>query len=66
MTVPTSGEVFSKLIENLRMAQENAATLAHLENANDNRKLATGWLAVSEWMKRVQESVTALAMRRMN
>ena len=65
MSVPTQGESFSKLIEYIRMAQEESATLAHLANANDDRKLATGWLAVSEWFKRIQEQVTQLAMRKM-
>lgn len=65
MSVPTQGESFSKLIEYVRLAQEESATLAHLANANDDRKLAIGWLAVSEWFKRIQEQVTQLAMRKM-
>jgi hypothetical protein len=65
MSVPTQGEAYSKLMEHLRQAQEEAATLAHLANANDDRKLAQGWLTVSENFKKMQHAVTTLAMRRM-
>jgi hypothetical protein len=65
MGVPTQGEAYSKLMEHLRLAQEEAATLAHLASANDDRKLAQGWLLVSENFKKMQHSVTTLAMRRM-
>ena len=61
MGVPTEGEEFSKLIEYLRKAQESAAMLAHLNNANDKSRVARGWLAVSEWMKQVQKQVTLIA-----
>lgn len=61
MSIPTQGESFAKLMEHLRYAQEDAATLAHLANANDNRALAKGWLAVSEMFKKVQHQVTLLA-----
>jgi hypothetical protein len=50
-------------MEYLRLAQEEAATLAHLANANDDRKLALGWLKVSENFKSMQHSVTILATR---
>jgi hypothetical protein len=63
MSIPTQGEAYSKLMEYLRLAQEEAATLAHLANANDDRKLALGWLKVSENFKSMQHSVTILATR---
>jgi hypothetical protein len=63
MSVPTQGEAYSKLMEYLRLAQEEAATLAHLANANDDRKLALSWLAVSENFKKMQHSITTLATR---
>jgi len=66
MSVPTSGEEFSKLIEFLRKAQEAAAMLAHLENANDNRKMAIGWLGVSEQLGLTVKSVTVFAQRKMS
>ena len=65
MQVPTQGEAYSKLMEHLRKAQEESATLAHLANANDDRKLAQGWLVVSENFKRMQNTVTILARRGM-
>ena len=65
MTVPTHGESFAKLMEHIRYAQEEAATLAHLARANDQRALADGWISVSELFKRVGFQVTQLAMRKL-
>lgn len=62
---PTSGETFSKLLHYLREAQEQAAVLAHLANANDDRMMATGWLAVTEGLKKMCHNVTLLATRKM-
>ena len=63
MSVPTQGEAYSKLMEYLRLAQEEAATLAHLANANDDRKLALGWLKVSENFKNMQHTITRIATK---
>lgn len=63
MTVPTKGEAYSKLMEYIRKAQEESAMLAHLANANDDRKMAYGWLAVSELFKKMQHQVTELATK---
>lgn len=63
MSLPSSGETFAKLIEHLRRAQEDAAMLAHLNAADDNRLIAQGWLAVSEMLKKTQYNVTNLAKR---
>ena len=63
MGLPTNGETFAKLLEHLRLAQEDAAMLAHLNNANDNALIAKGWLAVSEMLKMTQHNVTKLAKR---
>lgn len=63
MSVPTQGEEFSKLIEHLRLAQEDAAMLAHLANAQSKgRRLAIGWLAVEQQLKLTVHAVTQLAM----
>lgn len=65
MSVPTHGEQYSKLMEHLRLAQEDAAMLAHLYRAHGTPKdriLADGWLTVSEGMKLMQHRVTQLAM----
>lgn len=65
MTVPTEGDEFAKLTFHLRMAQEAAAMIAHLSNANDDRQRARMWLNVSEMLKKMIFSITQLAMRRM-
>ena len=63
MSIPTKGESYSKLMEHLRKAQEEASTLAHLHGLNDDRKMAVGWLQVSEMFKKVQKQVTTMATR---
>jgi len=63
MSVPSKGESFAKLIEYLRKAQEEAATLAHLARANDDRPMALGWLTVSELMKKQIYQITQMAMK---
>jgi aromatic ring-cleaving dioxygenase len=63
MAVPTEGESFSKLIEHLRLAQEDASMLSHLANANDKRKRAIGWLGVSEQLKLTIKAITVLATK---
>lgn len=65
MSIPTSGEQYAKLMEHLRYAQEDAAMLAHLANADGTGPgavLAKGWLNVSEGLKRMQWIVTQIAM----
>jgi len=66
MSIPTIGEEYSKLMEHLRMAEENAAMIAHLHNAN-NKSNATAikWLAVSEQFKKMQYTLTQLATGRL-
>jgi len=61
MAVPTTGETFSKLIESIRMAQEQSAMMAHLTNAQDSRELAKAWLTVSEKLRHMQDSLIRLA-----
>jgi len=64
MTVPTQGEEFTKLLDNLRKAQDNSAMLAHLTRAQGGRKdkaIADGWISVSELLKRIIFQVTKLA-----
>ena len=65
MSVPTSGETFAKLVEHIRKAQEECATMAHLEKANDQHRRAYMWLAVSENMKRLTDTVTKIATGRL-
>ncbi len=65
MGVPTQGEEFARLIEYIRKAQEAAAMLSHLAHANDDKKIAMGWFAVSENFKRTIKLVTELAQGRL-
>ena len=62
---PTSGETFAKLIHYIREAEEQAAVLAHLANAEDNRLMALGWLAVTEQLKKFVHTCTLMATRKM-
>lgn len=60
MSIPTKGEEFSKLIEHLRLAQESAAMIGHLER-DASALNAKGWLGISELLKRAQYMVTEFA-----
>lgn len=69
MAAPTHSETYVKLLEHLRLAQEDAAMLAHLHNAEGGSKdalIAKGWMAVSEMLKLTQHNVTKLAQGRLN
>lgn len=69
MSVPTVQEEYAKLLEYLVKSQESCAMIAHLTRAQGSKKddvLATGWLGISELLKRIQTQITKLAMGRMN
>jgi hypothetical protein len=65
MSIPTEGECYSKLMEHLIQAQEQAAMLGHLHNANDHNAVARQWLKVSDMLKEMQMKLTSLAMGRL-
>ena len=69
MTVPTRGETYSKLLEHIRLAEENAAMMAHLVRAEGggikDNTVANGWLAVSELFRQMAIKVTHLAQGRL-
>jgi len=68
MTVPTQGETFSKLLEHIRLAEEQAAMMGHLARAQGTPKdqaLANGWLQISQLFNRVAIKVTELAQGRL-
>lgn len=65
MTVPTEGECFSRLIEYIRLAQEEAAMISHLHNANDRPGAAMAWLKVSENLRKAQYVITSIAQGRL-
>lgn len=63
MSAPTRSEVYATLTEHLRLAEENAATLAHLTNEDgrpSSKVLAIGWLNVAEIMKKVRFNLIEL------
>lgn len=65
MSIPTRGEAYAKLIEFLRLGQEEAATLAHLyrDDPVTGRAMAMGWLTVAKALQEMQMNVTNLASR---
>ena len=69
MSVPARSEVYQRLTEHLRLAQEDAATLGHL-HADDQvtgKAKAIGFLAISEALREMQRNVMLLSTKgRMN
>lgn len=66
MSIPTKGECYSRLTEYLRRAQEEAAMLAHLSNADGDaggRVVALGWLKIEDQLKKFIHTITHLATR---
>lgn len=69
MALPTQAEEYAKLMEYLRKAQESCAMIAHLHNSQSgpmSSTLASGWLGMSELMKRMQYQITELAKSKLN
>lgn len=69
-SIPSSGEVYMKLLEDLTHAQEGSAMLGHLAKSQGqgprDRALGDGWLAISELIKRMVHQVTKLATKKLN
>jgi hypothetical protein len=68
MSVPTRGEIYSKLLHHIHMAEEHSATMAHLHNTEDSTKdkaLAKGWLSISEMFRVIAIKVTHMAQGRL-
>jgi hypothetical protein len=69
MSIPTKSEVYARLMEHLRLAQEDAAMLKHLSAAEGDapgKVLAQGWFQVSEGLRKMQHVVTQIATGRMS
>lgn len=69
MSVPTRGEVFSKMIHHAREFQSGAAMMAHLHNTEGNdadKQLARGWLVIEDLIKRMIHKITLLGQGRLN
>ncbi len=64
MGVPSTGELFTKLIHHIREAQNCALMISHIEKANDEDVKAKGWSAVGAMLGGVTEKITSLAARR--
>lgn len=62
----SEGETFSRLLEHLRLATEQAYTLGHLRKANGDETIGQGFLAVGQMLELTVGNVTKLAMRRMS
>lgn len=70
VSTPSISETYMKLHEHLRLAQEDAAMLAHLTRAQSSAKkdqlMADGWLTVSEALKLMIGKVRVLLQGRLN
>jgi hypothetical protein len=60
MSVPTVGECYTQLGYHLVMAQEKAAMLAHLFNAEGRTQMGIMWLGVAENFKKTQYQLSKL------
>jgi len=61
-------EVYMKLLDHVREAQDCAALMAHLHNTEGNdvdKVLAKGWLGMSELFKLLAHQVTLLAQNKL-
>jgi hypothetical protein len=64
MSVPSRGEVFSRLIHHLREAQSQSAIMAHLHRTEDSlkdRKMTAGWLMIEDMLKQQIHKITLMA-----
>lgn len=66
---PSRSEVYLKLLDHVREAQELAAIMGHLHNTEDNhmdKLLAKGWLGISELFGRLAIQITKMASGKLN
>lgn len=63
MIPETEADIFTRVLENLRMAEEAAYILGHFYKANDDFAHGQGFLAVGEMLKMTQLNITNLATR---
>lgn len=69
MALPTRGEVFAKLIHDLREVQSSLAMMAHLHNtegSDKDKKLAVGWLMMEEMFRAIIHKITMMGQGRLN
>lgn len=64
----TRSEVYLKLLDHVREAQDCAALMSHLHNQEDSsvdKVLAKGWLGMSEMFKLAAFQITELAKNKL-
>lgn len=69
MSVPSRGEVFSKVVDLIDQLISTLAMMAHLHNtegSDKDKKLAVGWLMMSELFKKMRHQVILLGKGRLN
>lgn len=65
MPEPTDADLFTRLLERLRLAEEASYAIGHFYKANDDFEYGQGFLAVGEMLKMTQTNVTNIATRKM-
>jgi hypothetical protein len=63
--VKTEADIFSHLLEQLRLAEEASYTLGHFYTAQDDFEHGQGFLAVGEMFKMTQTNVINIATKSM-
>ena len=69
MSVPSRGEVFGKMSDLIGEMISTTALMAHLhqtEGSDKDKKLAIGWLMMSEVFKKIQHKTILLGQGRLN
>ena len=69
MAVPSRSEVFARMSELNREMISCAAMMAHLHNTEGgekDKKIAIGWLMMSEMYKEIQKKIIFLGQGRLN
>lgn len=61
----TEADIFSRLLEQLRLAEEASYTLGHFYKAQDDFEHGQGFLAVGEMFKYTQTNVINIATKSM-
>jgi len=65
MSVPTMGECYARLTEHLIKAQEEAAMIGHLFNAEGRSQMGRMWIETSDKLKKINYQLTLLAQGRL-
>ena len=69
MSVPSRSDVFDKMRDLMDQMISTTAMMAHLHNTEGNdkdKKLAVGWLMMSELFKKLRHKIIILGQGRLN